>query len=95
MCNTKKKEKEDDCASINLENGEEPLEPPSPSSSESYSSSYYSHHSIRQHKNASKKFIFKLYVKFDFPMFNKESNAKKLNNWIRQIEVYCCIQQIK
>ena len=27
-------------------------------------------------------------------MFNGESNAEKLNNWIRQIEVYCRIQQI-
>ncbi len=27
-------------------------------------------------------------------MFNGESNAEKLNNWIRHIEIYCRIQQI-
>ena len=28
-------------------------------------------------------------------MYHGESNAEKLNNWIRHIEVYCRIQQIK
>ena len=70
--------------------GEEP--PPSPSASEGSPSSH--HHNRRNSKDASKKPFFKLDVKFDLPMFNGESNAEKLNNWIRQIEVYCRIQQI-
>jgi len=67
--------------------------PPSPSMSESSSSSHHHHH--RNSRDASMKPFFKLDVKFDLPMFNGESNAEKLNNWIRQIEIYYRIQQIK
>jgi hypothetical protein len=28
-------------------------------------------------------------------MYNREVNAKKLDNWIHQIEVYCRIQRIQ
>jgi hypothetical protein len=34
-------------------------------------------------------------IKFEFPMYNGEVNAGKLDNWIRQIEVYCRIQRIQ
>ena len=68
--------------------GEEP--PPSPSRSEGSPSSH--DHNHRNSKDASKKPFFKLDVKFDLPMFNGECSAKKLNNWIQQIEVYCRIQ---
>ena len=67
--------------------GEEP--PPSPSTSESSSSSH--HHNNRNSRDASKKPFFKLDVKFDLPVFNGESNAEKLSNWIRNIEIYCRI----
>jgi len=77
--------------SVHGNGGEEP--PPSPSTSESSSSSHHHHH--RNSRDASKKPFFKLDVKFDLPMFNGESNAKKLNNWIRQIEIYYRIQQIE
>ena len=30
----------------------------------------------------------KLDIKFDFPTYNGEINAEKLDDWIRQIEVY-------
>ena len=76
---------------MHVNGGEEP--PPSPSTSESYSSSHHHHH--RNSRDASKKHFFKLDVKFELPMFNGESNAEKLNNWIRQIELYCRIQQIE
>jgi len=33
-------------------------------------------------------------VKFEFPLYDGEINAEKLDNWIRQIEVYCRIQRI-
>jgi hypothetical protein len=79
--------------------GEEPPEPPSSpsasSTSSSASSSSHSQHSKVPHKEPQKKPLLKLDVKFDLPMFNGEANAEKLNNWIRQIEVYCRVQQIK
>ena len=31
----------------------------------------------------------KLDVKFDLPIYDGELNAEKLDNWIRQIDVYC------
>jgi len=70
--------------------GEEP--PPSPFGGEGSSSPH--HHNHRDPKDALKKPFFKLDVKFDLPVFNCESNIEKLNNWIKQIEVYCRIQQI-
>ena len=66
--------------------------PPSPPVSEISSSS--SHHHHRNSGNASNKHFFKLNVKFYLPMYNDKSNAEKLNNWIRQLELYCRIQQI-
>ena len=33
--------------------------------------------------------LIKLDVKFDLPIYDGELNAKKLDNWIRQIDVYC------
>ena len=35
----------------------------------------------------------KIDIKFELPMYNGELNAKKLGNWIHQIEVYCRIQK--
>jgi hypothetical protein len=34
-------------------------------------------------------------IKFELPIYNGEVNAEKLDNWIRQIEVYCRIQKIQ
>jgi len=68
----------DDHTSVNHGGGgKDP--PPSPSTSDSSSSSS-SHHSNGHHRNASKKHVFKLDVKFYFPTYNAECNAKKLNN---------------
>ena len=36
----------------------------------------------------------KLDIKFDLPTYNGELNAENLDDWIRQIEVYCKIQKI-
>jgi hypothetical protein len=38
--------------------------------------------------------LLKLDVKFELPLYDGELNAEKLDNWIRQIEVYCRIQRI-
>ena len=32
-------------------------------------------------------------IKFELPMYNGQLNAEKLDNWIRQIDVYCRIQK--
>ena len=39
--------------------------------------------------------LLKLDVKFVLPMYDGEVNAKKLDNWVRQMEVYCNFHQIK
>ena len=38
--------------------------------------------------------FLKLYVKFELLMFNGDVNAEKLDNWIRQLEVYLRIQNL-
>jgi len=38
--------------------------------------------------------LLKLDVKFDFPIYDGDLNAKKLDNWVKQIEVYCKVQKI-
>ncbi len=68
MAELKKKEGIDDHALVNHEGGgKDSLEPPSPSSSESFFSSSSSHSRGRKtHKNP----LFKLDVKFDLQMFS-------------------------
>ena len=39
--------------------------------------------------------LIKLDVKFDLPLYDGELNAEKLDNCIRQIDVYCKVQNIK
>jgi hypothetical protein len=39
--------------------------------------------------------LLKLDVKFELPMYDGEVNAEKLDNWVKQMEVYCSVQQIK
>lgn len=36
----------------------------------------------------------KIDVKFNLPIYDGELNAEKLDNWIRQIDVYCRVQNI-
>ena len=38
--------------------------------------------------------MIKLDVKFDLPIYDGELNVEKLDNWIRQIDVYCRVQSI-
>lgn len=45
-------------------------------------------------QNPSNPSLLKLDVKFELLMYNGELDAKKSDNWIKQIEVYCRIQQI-
>jgi hypothetical protein len=89
----KKKEAQvDDDASVNQGDGGDPPEPPSSPSSSSSSSFEHSHHS--SHKASFKKPLLKLYVKFSLVLFNGDANPEKLDNWIRQVEVYCHVQHI-
>jgi hypothetical protein len=84
------------------ESSKPPPTPPSPPSSPSSSSSTSnaSSHSTtstiqkQTHKHKSNMPLLKLDVKFELPLYDGELNAEKLDNWIRQIEVYCRIQKI-
>jgi hypothetical protein len=77
-----------------IEEGEDPPKtPPSPHSSpsSSSSSSTSSKSTARKHSH-NPKFdmpLLKLDVKFEFPMYDSEVNAKRLDNWVRKMEVYC------
>ena len=66
--------------------------PSSPSSSSSSSST--SVNQSHKSKNTGKIPFLKLDVKFELPIFNGEVNAEKLDNLIRQLEVYLRIQNL-
>lgn len=36
----------------------------------------------------------KIDVKFELPIYDGEMTPENLDNWIKQLEVYCCIQNI-
>jgi hypothetical protein len=91
----KKEAHANDDASVNQGARGDPLEPPSSPSNSSSSSSENSHHSQHSnHKASFKKLLLKLDVKFVLPMFNGDANPEKLDNWIRQVELYCRVQHI-
>jgi hypothetical protein len=82
------------------EEEDHPPIPPSPSSSppsspSSSSSSSKSNGKKNVHKNKNEMPLLKLDVKFELPIYDGEVNAKKLDNWISHMEVYCSVQQIK
>jgi hypothetical protein len=66
--------------------------PSSPSSSSSSSKSTTKKH-VHKHENEIP--LLKLDVKFKLPMYDGEVNAERLENWVRQMEFYCSVQQIK
>jgi hypothetical protein len=73
-----------------------PKTPPSPSTPSELDGSF--HYSDDKKKKTNEKIEvnmpqLKLDIKFDLPVYNGELNAEKLDNWIRQIEVYCRIQK--
>jgi hypothetical protein len=81
---------------VKNEEGEDPPQiPPSPPSSPSTSSSSSSSSKstarkhVHKHKNEIP--LLKLDVKFELPMYDGEVNAKRLDNWVRQMEVYCSV----
>ena len=45
-------------------------------------------------ENKKKTSFIKLCVKFDLPIYDGELNVEKLDNWIRQTDVYCRVQSI-
>ena len=56
-----------------------------PDTKQTFSSSHTSHSN-----NASPNIpYFKLDVKFELPIYNGDVDAEKLDNWIKQLEVYC------
>jgi hypothetical protein len=70
-----------------------PHSPPSSSSSSSSTSNASSHsttHTIQKqtHNHKYDMPLLKLDVKFELPLYDGELNVEKLDNWIKQIEVY-------
>jgi hypothetical protein len=91
----KKEAHTDDYTLVNEGIVGDPPEPPySPSSSSSSSSEHSHHYHHYSHKASFKKLLLKLDVKFSLPMFNGDVNPENLDNWIPQVEVYCCVQHI-
>ena len=82
-----------------IDEGEDPPKPPpSPYSSPSSSSSSTSSNSIARkhsHKHNLEMPLLKLDVKKILPMYDDEVNDDKIDNSVRQMEVYCNVQQIK
>ena len=69
--------------------------PPSPPSyPSSFSPSSYSNVESETEKKPKKTSLLKLHVKFELPIYDGEMNPTKLDNWIKQLEVYCRIQNI-
>ena len=80
------------------EGGDHPEPPPSPPSSPSSSSSSKSWTSTARkhsHKQKHDMPLLKLDVKFELSMYDGEVNVERLDNWVRQMEFYCSVQQIK
>jgi hypothetical protein len=80
--------------------GEDPPKPPpspsySPLASSSSSTSSKSTARKHSHKHKHDMPLLKLDVKFELPMYDGEVNVERLDNWVRQMEFYCSVQQIK
>jgi hypothetical protein len=76
-------------------NGASPPPSPPPSYSSSSSSTSSKHLPNGHGKTPSQISSLKLDIKFELPIYNGEVNSEKLDNWIRQIEVYSRIQKIQ
>jgi hypothetical protein len=76
------------------EEEDQPQIPPSPPSTppSSPSSSSKSSEKKNVHNNKHEMPLLKLDVKFELPIYDGEVNAEKLDNWIKQMEVYCSVQ---
>ena len=64
---------------------------PSPPSSPSSSSSSSTSSSESNKEKKLKIPLLKLDVKFELPVYDGEMNPEKLDNWVKQLEVYCRI----
>jgi hypothetical protein len=79
------------------EEEDSPQIPPSPPSSPPSSSSSSSKSNAKKlvHKHKNEMPLLKLDVKFELPIYDGEVNEERLDNWVRQMEVYCSVQHIK
>jgi hypothetical protein len=78
---------------VKSEEGEDPPQthpspPSSPSTSSSSSSISKSTARKQSHKHKNEMPLLKLDVKFELPMYDGEVNGERLDNWVRQMEVY-------
>jgi hypothetical protein len=72
-----------------------PSPPSSPPSTPSLSSSSKSNAKKHVHKHKNETPLLKLDVKFKLSMYDGEVNVERLYDWVRQMEVYCSVKQIK
>jgi hypothetical protein len=78
------------------EEGEDPPKPPSsPSTSSSSSTSSKSTARKHSHKHKHDMPLLKIDVKFELPMYDAKVNAERVDNWVKCMELYCSVQQIK
>ena len=76
--------------------GKPPPSPPSSSSPSARSSTSTTKTTHTHSKTPKRKTpLLKLDIKFELPMYNGEINVEKLDNWTRQLEVYCRIQNLQ
>lgn len=74
-----------------------PSEPSSPSSSSSTSEESVHPSKDKKPKKTHHSFdmpLLKLDLKFNLPTYDGELDVEKIDNWVRQLEVYCRIQKI-
>jgi hypothetical protein len=92
----KKAKEEDTLENVELVKGEGggPSETPSPSSSSASEHSSHKKKATKKSSHAHNFPLLKLDVKFKLSICDGELNAEKLDNWIKQIEVYCMVQKI-
>jgi hypothetical protein len=98
MYEGRKKVKEEDkpekVEPVKDEGGGGPSEPPSPYSLSASEHSSHNKKSTKKTFNSHNFPLSKLDVKFELPIYDGELNVEKLDNWIKQIEVYCKVQRI-
>jgi len=87
-----RKHKDDDSLGSKQEKGEDESNFHDYSKGKGKEESFLTPPNSAEHKK--KASLIKLDVKFDLPIYDGELNAENLDNWIRQIDVYCRVQNI-
>ena len=87
-----RKHKDEDSSGSKQDKGEDESHFHDHSKGKGKEESFFAPPNSPEHKK--KEYLIKLDFKFDLPIYDGELNAEKLDNWIRQIDVYCRVQSI-